>query len=144
MAAIKLVVSQENILSVIPQRPPFVMVDQLLACDILSSRTSLQIRSENILVENGELSEAGLIENIAQTVAASAGYTALKNDEPVLIGYIGAVKNLDIAALPKVGDIINTEVTVINQVFGVTIATGSVECKGEILAKCEMKIFIKN
>ena len=139
-----MVVSQENILSVIPQRPPFVMVDQLLACDTLSSRTSLQIRSENILVDNGELSEAGLIENIAQTVAAGAGYTALKDNQPVLIGYIGAVKNLEIAALPKVGDVIITEVTVINQVFGVTIASGSVECEGATLAKCEMKIFIKN
>lgn len=137
-------VSKENILSVIPQRPPFVMIDQLVACDSISSQTTFSVSPENILVDNGELSEAGMIENIAQTVAAGAGYMAKKNGEQVSIGYIGAVKNLEILALPKVGDVINTEVTVINQVFGVTIVTGKVECKGLELAKCEMKIFIKN
>ena len=139
-----MIVSQENILSVIPQRPPFVMIDQLVACDAVSSGTTLHIVPENILVSDGELSEAGLIENIAQTVAAGAGYTAKKNGEEVLIGYIGAVKNLEIFALPKVGDLINTTVAVTNQVFGVTIVTGNVECNGIELAKCEMKIFIKH
>lgn len=139
-----MIVSQENILSVIPQRPPFVMIDQLVACDAVSSGTILHIVPENILVCDGELSEAGLIENIAQTVAAGAGHTAKKNGEEVLIGYIGAVKNLEIFALPKVGDLINTTVAVTNQVFGVTIVTGNVECNGIELAKCEMKIFIKH
>ena len=95
------------------------------------------------MVCNNELSEAGLIENIAQTVAAGAGYMAKKNSEQVSIGYIGAVKNLEIFALPKVGDTINTGVAITNQVFGVTIVTGNVECNGINLAKCEMKIFIK-
>jgi len=137
-------VSQENILSVIPQRPPFVMVDQLVACDSTSSHTTFSVAPENILVENDELSEAGLIENIAQTVAAGAGYMAKQNGKPVAVGYIGAVKNLEIFALPKVGDVINTKVTVVNQVFDVTIVNGDVECKGIKLAKCEMKIFVKN
>ncbi|HTK21400.1 MAG TPA: hypothetical protein VL442_17900 [Mucilaginibacter sp.] len=137
-------VLQENILSVIPQRPPFVMVDQLVTCDNISSQTAFSVRSENILVDNDELSEAGLIENIAQTVAAGAGYMAKKNGKPVAIGYIGAVKNLEIFALPKVGDVINTKVTVVNQVFDVTIVNGDVECRGVKIAKCEMKIFVKN
>jgi predicted hotdog family 3-hydroxylacyl-ACP dehydratase len=137
-------ISKENILSLIPQRSPFVMIDQLLACDELGSRTELCIAPENILVADGELSEAGLIENIAQTVAAGAGYTALKNNEKVSIGYIGAVKNLEITGLPKIGDIINTEVAVVNNVFDVKIVNGKVECRGVTIAKCEMKIFIKN
>ena len=137
-------ISQQNILSIIPQKPPFVMIDQLVICDSIVSQTTFSITPENILVYNDELSEAGIIENIAQTVAAGAGYMAKKNGEEAAIGYIGAVKNLEIFVLPKVGDVINTEVTVINQVFGVIIVTGTVECKGIKIAQCEMKIFIKN
>ncbi|MDB5146584.1 MAG: 3-hydroxyacyl-ACP dehydratase [Mucilaginibacter sp.] len=138
-----MILSQENILSVIPQRPPFVMVDQLTQCDEISSHTTLLVKEGNVLVSDGELSEAGLIENIAQTAAAGVGYNTLLSGEPILTGYIGAIKNLEVFALPKVGDVIETEVTIEQQVFEVTIITGNVRCRGVLLAKCEMKIFIK-
>jgi predicted hotdog family 3-hydroxylacyl-ACP dehydratase len=139
----KLIILQTNILSIIPQRPPFVMVDELVACDGISSRTTLRVDEENILVFKGELSAAGLIENIAQTAAAGVGYMALSNGQPVLTGYIGAIKNLEIFALPKVGEMVETEVVIERQVFDVTMIAGSVSCRGVLLAKCEMKIFIK-
>ncbi|HTD40080.1 MAG TPA: hypothetical protein VK671_05630 [Mucilaginibacter sp.] len=137
-------VSPENILSLIPQGPPFVMIDQLVTCDAISSSTTLRVSAENVLVCNNQLSEAGLIENIAQTAAAGAGYMAKKSGSQIQIGYIGAIKNLEITDLPKVGDVINTEVTITNQIFDVTIVSGKIECEGLMLAKCEMKIFIKN
>ena len=134
---------QEHITSYIPQRPPFVMVDRLISCDETCSTTTLQVTAENVLVYNGELSEAGLMENVAQTAAAGVGYVTLKNNEPVLIGYIAGVKNLEIFALPKVGDVIETTVIIKTQIFDVTIISGSIKCKDELLATCEMKIFIK-
>jgi predicted hotdog family 3-hydroxylacyl-ACP dehydratase len=134
---------QENITAYIPQRPPFVMIDNLVGCDETCSNTTLQVTAENVLVYNGELSEAGLMENIAQTAAAGVGYVTLKNNEPILVGYIAGVKNLEIFALPKVGDVIETTVIIKTQVFDVTIISGSIKCKDELLATCEMKIFIK-
>jgi predicted hotdog family 3-hydroxylacyl-ACP dehydratase len=139
-----LIILEENILSVIPQRPPFVMIDQLINCDAISSRTMLRVREENVLVDDGELSEAGLIENIAQTAAAGIGYITKKNGDAILTGYIGAIKNLEVFALPKAGDVIETEVIILNKIFDVTIISGSVTCKEVLLAKCEMKIFIEN
>ena len=137
-------ISAENILSLIPQRHPFVMVDALTGGDEKTSRTQLLVRADNVLVYDGELSEAGLTENIAQTAAAGVGYRAIQNGEAVLTGYIGAIKNLEVFAQPKVGDVINTEVTIENKVFDVTIISGNVCCNNELIAKCEMKIFIKN
>ncbi|MEO8117090.1 MAG: hypothetical protein ABI653_05520 [Bacteroidota bacterium] len=67
-----------NILKLIPQRPPFVMVDHLINADEKTAETSFLILPENLLVENGFLSEAGLMENMAQTAAAKAGYEASK------------------------------------------------------------------
>lgn len=135
-------IPQQNILSLIPQRPPFVMVDQLLACSEKSFKTIFTIAKENVLVNKGELSEAGLLENIAQTAAAGVGYKAKENDTPVLTGYIGAIKNFDVFALPKIGDVITTEVVIEQHIFDVTLISGYVTRNGKLLASCEMKIFI--
>ncbi|MDR2814115.1 MAG: pseudouridylate synthase, partial [Prevotellaceae bacterium] len=59
-----------SILELLPQRPPFVMVDTLLYCDREVTVTSLLVRDGNIFCDNGRLTEAGVIENIAQTCAA--------------------------------------------------------------------------
>lgn len=136
---------QIDILSIIPQRPPFVMVDRLISCDDENgTHTTFVVKEDNILVYNNELTEAGLVENIAQTAAAGAGYISQLTGEPISTGYIAAIKNLEVFALPQIGDVIETRVVIINKIFEVTIISGTVECKGILLAKCEMKIFIKN
>src|SRR5258708_192834 len=93
-----------NILSLIPQRPPFVMIDRVAHSDAAITRTSFKVTADNIFVINGKFREPGLLENIAQTAAAGAGELAMRENRPVAIGYIGAVKNLEIGDLPAVGD----------------------------------------
>ena len=132
------------ILSLIPQRPPFVMVDELLFSDEKISTSRFLIKPDNILLENGILQEAGLMENIAQTAAARAGFSASKNNEPVKLGYIGAVKNFEVFHLPAVGELLETSVEISHQVFDVTLIKGTIQHNGKILAQCEMKIFIIN
>jgi len=132
-----------DILALIPQRPPFVMVDTLVSSSDGTTLTTLLVQADNVLVSDGELSEAGLTENIAQTAAAGAGYAAHQLGKPVQPGFIGAVKNLEVFALPKVSDTIETEVKIENRVFDVTIIKGKITSKGETLAQCEMKIFIQ-
>lgn len=131
-----------DILALIPQQPPFVMVDELLYADDNISRTSFTIQQDNVLVDGSFFTEAGLMENIAQTAAAGAGYAATDAGKRVEAGYIGAVKNFEIFSLPVVGDTLQTEVVFKEQVFNVTIASGSVMCNGIKIAACEMKIFI--
>jgi predicted hotdog family 3-hydroxylacyl-ACP dehydratase len=135
-------VPKEDILSLIPQRPPFIMIDELLYCTETITRTSFLISDENILVETGEFSEAGLMENIAQTAAARAGYIARLENKPVSAGYIGAVKNLEIMGLPKINDELITEIKLENQVFDFIVISGCVCCKDKLVATCEMKIFV--
>ena len=134
---------EEDILSLIPQRPPFVMIGKLLYSGESITRSSLRVTEDNIFVENGRFREAGLMENIAQTAAARAGYIARMENLPVQVGYIGAVKNLVITGLPRTGDELITEITIKDQVFDVTIITGKVLCGERIVAQCEMKIFIR-
>jgi predicted hotdog family 3-hydroxylacyl-ACP dehydratase len=133
---------QTDILTLIPQRPPFVMVDSLLSCDEQGAQSTFLVTEGNVLTDNGYFTEAGLIENIAQTAAAEAGYEAIIQNKTVQVGYIGAVKNLEIFALPKIGDQLITEIKIENHIFDVTIITGTVRCGGATMATCEMKIFI--
>ncbi len=133
---------EENITTFIPQRPPFVMIDQLQYSGETITQTSFLITEENIFTENGEFCEAGLMENIAQTAAARAGYIARLENKPVSEGYIGSVKNLEINSLPKVNDELLTQIKIENQVFDVLFISGSVYCKEQLIATCEMKIFV--
>lgn len=133
----------KDILPLIPQRPPFVMVDTLVTAGENNARTKLKITSDNVFVKENQLTEPALIENIAQTAAARMGYICKQNNEQVPVGFIGAVQNLEIFALPEVGDEIETEIVIKNQVFDVTLIAGQVYLNDDVLAKCEMKIFIQ-
>lgn len=132
----------ENILTLIPHRPPFVMIGELLFADGQSTRTSYRVSPDNLFVENEKWNEAGLLENIAQTVAAGAGYMAQKRNEAVQVGFIGAVKNFTVVDLPRVGDELVTETTITDSVFNMVVVRGNVRHNDTLIASCEMNIFI--
>ena len=131
-----------DIQSLIPQKPPFVMIDKLLSVTETATTTGFTIKADNIFVQDGLFKEPGLVENIAQTAAASAGYVSHTENKPVLVGYIGAVNNLQVFALPKTGDELITEITTENQIFDVTLISGKITCNGQLIAQCKMKIYI--
>jgi len=135
-------VAINEILPLIPQRPPFVMIDQLIYNDEKCSRSTFLVKEGNILIEDGELSECGMAENIAQTAAARAGYLSKLFNKPVLTGYIGAIKNFEVFALPKINDKLETEIIIDNQIFDVTLISAKVKCRNDLLAQCQMKVFI--
>ena len=133
-----------DIHKLLPQQEPFVMVGQLVHFDMTRTVTETTIGSENMFVENGQMTASGLIENIAQTCAARIGYVnkyILKKG--IQIGFIGAIRNLEVKALPAVGDTIRTTVDVVEEVFGMILANASIECNGVTMVTTEMKIAIK-
>jgi 3-hydroxymyristoyl/3-hydroxydecanoyl-(acyl carrier protein) dehydratase len=132
-----------NIEELLPQRKPFIMVDRLVHLDHVSTVSSIKIVTNNMFTENGFLTEAGIIENIAQTCALRLGYINkyILSDE-VKLGFIGAIKNLVIAQLPKIGDELKTTVDIVNEVFTLTLVNAKVEVDNRLIASCEMKISI--
>jgi predicted hotdog family 3-hydroxylacyl-ACP dehydratase len=133
----------DDVLNLIPQRPPMVMLHSLISCGEHTTESRLKIEYGNIFVEDGAFSASGMVENIAQTAAARVGYICLRENIPVPIGFIGAVKDLKIFFLPELNKEIHTLVTITHQVFDVTVIQGTIRCEGEIAAQCEMKIFIQ-
>jgi predicted hotdog family 3-hydroxylacyl-ACP dehydratase len=137
------IAQDKDILEFLPQRPPVVMIDKLLYSDNERMISGLTVTSDNVFIERNHLSESGLVENIAQTVAAGVGYICKLENRKVPVGFIAAIKDLFIHRLPLTGTEIITEVVILNTVMGVTIVKGMVKQNEEIFAECEMRIFVK-
>ena len=133
-----------NILDLIPQRAPIVMVDEFHGIDNNVSRTRFTVYNDNIFVNNGEFSECGLIEHIAQSAAARVGHIFKSKNLPIPIGYIGSINNFVIYQNPKVGEAINTTIEIIQEVFNITLIQAYCHIDGKEIASCRMKIFLKN
>jgi len=130
-----------SIESLIPQRPPMVMVDVLLYCDRLHTKTAYNVVADGLFIENGCLSAAGLMENMAQTIAARMGYLALYGPEAtgvVRVGVIGAIKNFSIEALPPVGSVLTTSVALIEEMGDIILVMARAECGAQTLAHGKM------
>ncbi len=126
----------------IPQRAPFVLVDEIIECDGIRTLTGFSFDTSHILCREGKLMEAGLIENIAQSAAAGAGYHFVSKGLPVPIGFIGSVDKFRLYFLPKSGEELITEVIITNKVMNVSIAGCKITVNGTLCAECQMKIFI--
>jgi len=125
----------------IPQRPPFVLVDQLISCNDQFMESTFLIPEEHPLVNNGRLCEGGLIENIAQTAAAGNGYSAREKGEELPNGFIAQIKNLHVKRLPKTNKQLITRVILQDRIMGYNLISGEIFEGGEIIASCGMKIY---
>lgn len=130
--------------TLLPQQEPFVMTGSIVQYDDENIKTETLIKPDNIFVDNGAFSSAGMIENIAQTCAAKMGYAnkyILK--QGIQVGVIGAVRKMTIKGHPKAGDTITTHVQVMEELMGVILAMATITCNGEQLAKSQIKLAVK-
>lgn len=131
--------------TVLPQQEPFVMIDTLTVFAKEHSETETEIKETNIFVDGGKLSAAGMLENIAQTCAARIGfYNKYILHKDVQVGFIGAVRNFTILGLPEVGSVITTRINILQDVFGMTLATAEIKCGDEKMATAEIKLSVKD
>lgn len=125
----------------IPQKEPFVMVDRLFYFDETTAESGLFITEDNLLSDGTCFSEAGLVENMAQSVALHGGYGAYVNTEGApKKGFLGAIKILEIMELPRINTLIKTYIKVNHDIMGVKLSDVIVrDEKGKILATATMK-----
>ncbi len=140
---------KDTVRKLIPQDPPMIMVDALLSHDNERTLTSFDIDSHNIFVENGLFTESGLMENMAQSAALRTGWIARmehkegENFTPP-IGVIGSIKGFKLYRLPDAGSRIETEIIILTEIFNATMAEAIIRKGDEILAECELKIFLQD
>ncbi len=156
-----------DVIDLLPQRLPFIMVDKLIHYDQVSAKTIFTVREDNLFCTNGIMEEAGIVENIAQTCAARTGYKQrLENNslsvsdvvynnlseqkdarkksegDKIKIGVIGMINALEMKRCPLVGEVLETSILIEEEVFSTTFISSEVKINGEIIATCRMKLFL--
>ena len=133
----------EQIHALIPQRAPMVMLDAFFEGNDTEAHTGLTVRADHLFCVNGLLTEPGLIEHIAQSASALAGYKAYRRQAKAPVGFIGEVKKLHIYRLPATGEQLQTSVHVLSEVLKISLVTAEVKSGDETIVTCQMKIFIE-
>lgn len=118
------------------------MVDELLYADGTGTQTAFTVSAENALVVDGRFTDGGLMENMAQTAAAGLGYHNSIKNKVIGKGFIGSVKNFEVFDLPRVADKLITDVRIVEKVLNATIISGVVRSNGNLVAQCEMNVYI--
>ena len=136
--------TREDILTVIPQRDPILMVDELLEAVPDGGTATLTVRPGNyFLGEDGRMEETGLLEHIAQSASAVAGHHALAAGATTSpVGYIGEIKKFHCHRLPQTGEELRTTVWLGPEAEGVTLLAAETHADGELVADTQMKIYI--
>jgi 3-hydroxyacyl-[acyl-carrier-protein] dehydratase len=141
--------SRETVTKLIPQRPPMVMVDTLIAHNEQHTVTGYTIENDNIFVHNGYFTEAGLIENMAQSAALRTGWLSMlkSGDNGGLnppVGVIGSVKGFRLYRQAEVNSRLETDIEVVAEIFNASMIKAQIKADGELLAECELKIFTQD
>lgn len=131
---------QIPIVELIPHRPPIVLIDHLIDSQEKTASSRFEIPLKHAFVVNNKLTVEGAIENIAQTGAANLGYVYHRNGSSVPRGFIGAVSKLQINELPPTGSVIQTRISILQEVFGITLIEGIITLENEVCLTCQMKI----
>ena len=132
----------DDIKRLIPQRYPFMMVDEFEQRDDSSAVTSLTVRKDNYFITyDGAMAETGLIEHIAQSCSALAG--AISKNELAPIGMIVEVKNFQCQRRPQIGERLDTTVTFGLSFGQMKLAHGATTIQGEGIAEVDLKIFVQ-
>ncbi len=135
-----MIITKENIQDFIPQRPPFIMIDNLIEASKDLFKTDFRILPENIFIENGKLREFAMIENIAQSSSAGLALTKKHPANKKPEGYLGAVSKLKLYELPQVNDKIYTIVKLIVQLENKFLLRGENYLNDKKLMECELKL----
>ena len=136
---------QIDVLTLLPQRPPFVMIDHLTHFDEVVTTTRFTVRGDNLFMEDGVLNSCALVENIAQTCAARMGYiNSYICKESVKLGFIGAIKRLEIVRPAREGEVLTTSIEVMQEVGVVTMVNATVKVGDETIVTAEMKIALSD
>jgi 3-hydroxymyristoyl/3-hydroxydecanoyl-(acyl carrier protein) dehydratase len=149
-----------SVLDLLPQRPPFIMIDKLTYFDPVSAKTIFKVREDNLFCKDGVMNETGLIENIAQTCAARTSFkqrldhggfefagavSEQKNNfasDKTKIGVIAVIHSLEMQRRPLAGEVLETTMTIEEEILSITLVRSEVRAGDEIIATCRMKLLL--
>lgn len=110
-----------NIENFLPHRPPMLMDCTTPYLDAQSVETHYEVTNDSIFTDSrGRFSESGLIENAAQACSAITGQDFFEDDDleglgNKVVGYISAIKKVELFLLPKISDVLITKASLVSR-----------------------------
>ncbi|WP_353197537.1 hypothetical protein [Parapedobacter defluvii] len=142
-----------DIEELIPHRPPMVMVDRVVTVDGFKTETCFGVRPDCVFVQDGALSEMGMLENLAQTSFIFLNYFFIRPNEVLWdkekdnLGVISTILELEVQKLPKVGDQLltctHTELVFTSDFLKICNIQGRVSVNGETALLASMKMLLQ-
>ncbi len=134
-----------DIEQLIPQRAPIQLVDALISADALTGTTRFIVSADNRLMDGDNLTDMGLVEHMAQSVSALAGYQARESGVTTPpVGMIGDVRDFSFLRLPSIGEELTTYITLGMSVGAVTQASVQTFVGKNMIAQTNFKIFMED
>ncbi|MFS4466576.1 ABC transporter permease [Maribacter sp. 2210JD10-5] len=142
---------QIDIKKFLPHRPPMLMVSSMPHIDNDSVITEFNISKECLFTDELVLNESGLIENVAQTCSAIVGqsyfeYDDLEGTSNKLIGYISAIKKVQIYQLPKIGQTLISKAKLISRYDTDELSICTISCSSftndDLIVDCTLNCLI--
>lgn len=126
--------------SLLPQQPPFRFVDRLVSYGDVDTVTAYTVPQDCLFLEDGRMLEAGILEHMAQSSAARVGYlNRYIRHQDVKIGFIGSIRGAKMHRAPRAGETLTTTVSLVQEIFGISMVSVTVRSGEEILAEASMK-----
>ena len=111
------ILTGDQILPYIPQRPPMVFVDTFYGLIDNALYSSLLVTPDMVFVEDGKLLDIGLIEFLTQSGYVWFSYREKvilqKSDLEITKGYLCKIKNVHVSDTPSIGTRIYSRMDVI-------------------------------
>lgn len=131
-----------DIRELIPQRDPICMVDRLLRVEGDVAETCFTVRADNFFLDDdGLLAETGVMEHIAQSASAYAGWRARQRGaQTAPLGFIGEVKKYRCYRRPAVDEELQTTITLLTEFDGILVIGAETRVADDVVAETQMKV----
>jgi len=133
----------EDIKLIILQREPLIMIDSFHYISDTEAESYFKVTDNNIFFIEGTLSEAGIVEHMAQSASAFEGFNYLQQSLSIPLGMIGEVRRLYIDYNHIIKDELKTKIQIVDKALGISLFNVSTSIQNQQVAECQMKIFVK-
>ncbi len=126
-----------EIFSLLPHRPPLLLIDTLHSASAEVIEAGFTINSECIFLrDDNSLEEAASLEVLAQCFASGSGFFNIK------WGYLASMRGMKIHGKAFLGDTLRAVVRPIAELEGIIVAEGELFCKEKLLVSGQFKVYI--
>ncbi len=130
-------------LNLVPHRPPFLLIDQLIDFAGEAGVVKSVIAPDNLfLSEDGQFREIAMVEILAQSAAAIKGYNDLQQEREIRKGFLVDIREFLFKKKCYRGDTIYTRLEITKSFSGFSVISGVIERAGEEVANGSLKLWV--